>query len=202
MVAGTSGPTLGMNTTSAQPNPDKIWTAAAPLGRMWLMWATNDDRIYAVRSNRALTKWGPITRLTPPRDTTNTWGLDAEGSRGFADIVLNATVAGGTRFWHTRVTPQLTLTTTTRTIITNRARTAVFRVTDAGDPVRSAKVSFRGATRITNAAGFARFPVAIGKMTRTYIATARAGGYRPATTKVTLTPTPPRSSGSGTVVIN
>src|SRR6266508_6497157 len=42
--------------------------AAAPEGRLWVMWMRN-DRLYATRSNKAATRFEPIAVLRPPAGT-------------------------------------------------------------------------------------------------------------------------------------
>ncbi|MDH4346221.1 MAG: hypothetical protein OEW31_07800, partial [Thermoleophilia bacterium] len=74
--------------------------------------------------------------------------------------------------WHTQVLPPLSLAA-------KKGKSAVtFVVTDAGDPVAGAKVSFAGKSVTTNAAGKATAPSGSGK------AKATKAGYAPASAAV------------------
>ena len=111
-VARAGGSSLRLRLTDAQvPTiPGSTWTTPAPNGRMWLTWA-NRSGAFAVRSNKALTKWGPIQRVAAPRGSDTIWYTGGEGSRGFLDLFANITTrADGTRIYAERVKPALTLT--------------------------------------------------------------------------------------------
>jgi hypothetical protein len=119
--------------------------AAAPEGRLWLMWEQNGT-IYAARTNRAATKLGAANAIRPPSGAT-IYRLNGEGSAGPLDLIANLQAAGGQAFWHQQVWPKLSLTGS------RKGATIAFRVTDAGDPVAGATVKAGGKTLRTNAAG-------------------------------------------------
>lgn len=117
--------------------------AAAPEGRLWLVWERS-DAIYATRTNKAATRVGPTTRLPAPGGRT-VYRLNGEGSAGPLDLFVN----DGQGFWHRQVWPRLELRG-------SRSQGAiVFRVGDAGDPVAGATVKAGGRSLTTNAAGVA-----------------------------------------------
>ncbi|MGZ4353079.1 MAG: hypothetical protein ACXVZ4_06010 [Gaiellaceae bacterium] len=148
--------------------------AAAPSGRLWVMWSAG-GRLYAVRSNRAVTRFGPVTALAPPPGSSSVWKLVGEGSLGPLDLFVSATAGGGIAFYHRRVLPPLTLAASAG------AKGKVgFRVGDAGDPVSGAKVAVGGRTLTTGAGGSAATTLAPGS----YRATASLAGYRAATARV------------------
>ncbi|MGZ4388322.1 MAG: hypothetical protein ACXVZL_02970 [Gaiellaceae bacterium] len=151
-----------------------VYVAAAPSGRLWVMWSAG-GRLYAVRSNRAVTRFGPVTALAPPPGSSSVWKLVGEGSLGPLDLFVSATAGGGIAFYHRRVLPPLTLAASAG------AKGKVgFRVGDAGDPVSGAKVAVGGRTLTTGAGGSAATTLAPGS----YRATASLAGYRAATARV------------------
>jgi hypothetical protein len=128
--------------------------AAAPDGRLWLMWEQNGIR--------------------PPSGAT-IYRLNGEGSAGPLDLIANLQAAGGQAFWHQQVWPKLSLAGS------RKGTTVVFRVTDAGDPVAGATVRAGGKTLKTNAAGRATLTSAARGRVK---ATASKAAYAPATATV------------------
>jgi hypothetical protein len=151
--------------------------AAAPEGRLWLMWERNGT-IYAVRTNKAVTRVGPRTALRSPGGGS-VYGLWGEGSVGPLDLFANV-LSGAQAFWHQQVLPSLTLTArSART--SGGGRTLLFRVLDAGDPVAGAKVVAGGITAATDARG----SVAVRQRTAAAVtATATKVGYAKASLRV------------------
>ncbi len=123
--------------------------AAAPDGRLWLMWEQNGT-IYAARTNKAATQVGAVNALRPPSGGT-IYRLNGEGSAGPLDLIANVQAGGSQGFWHQQVWPKLTLTATSRA--SGNGRTIVFRVLDAGDPVPGATVKAGGKSLKTAANG-------------------------------------------------
>jgi hypothetical protein len=115
--------------------------AAAPDGRLWLMWEQNGT-IYAARTNKAASKVGTANTLKAPGSRT-IYRLNGEGSAGPLDLIVN----DGQALWHQQVWPKLSLTGA------RSGKNIVFRVTDAGDPVAGASVKAGGKTLKTNATG-------------------------------------------------
>jgi hypothetical protein len=119
--------------------------AAAPDGRLWLMWEQNGT-IHAARTNRSATSVGAVNAIRPPSGAS-IYRLNGEGSAGPLDLIANMQAAGGQALWHQQVWPKLSLTG-------SRSGTKiVFRVTDAGDAVAGARVKAGGKTLTTNASG-------------------------------------------------
>ena len=143
--------------------------AAAPDGRLWLMWEQNGT-IYAARTNRTATRVGAVNAIKPPSGAT-IYRLNGEGSAGPLDLIANMS-AGGQNLFHQQVWPKLSLAG-------SRSGTKiVFRVTDAGDPVASATVKAGGKSLKTAANGTATLsPAPKGRVK----ATASKAGYAPAT---------------------
>jgi hypothetical protein len=147
--------------------------AAAPEGRLWLMWEQNGT-IYAARTNRTATRLGAANAIRTPSGAT-IYRLNGEGSAGPLDLIANMQAAGGQAFWHQQVWPKLSLTGS------RKGATIAFRVTDAGDPVAGATVKAGGKTLKTNAAGRATLTKAPAGRVK---ASASKAAYAPATAAV------------------
>jgi hypothetical protein len=147
--------------------------AAAPDGRLWLMWEQNGT-IYAARTNKSATKVGASNAIRPPSGAT-IYRLNGEGSTGPLDLIANLQAGGGQALWHQQVWPKLELTGS------RAGKTIVFRVTDAGDPVAGAIVKAAGKTLKTAANGRATLSRAPSGRVK---ATASKAGYAPTNANV------------------
>ena len=125
---------------------DDVHLAAGPNGRIWVTW-NDGSKLYVRRSNKAVTKFGPVVRVNPPGGTRAIWKLTGEGSIGLLDLFASVSTPGSLATWQTQVRPPLRLTAVkTKTKVT-------FTVTDAGDPVAGAKVKFGSKTLTTKSNG-------------------------------------------------
>jgi hypothetical protein len=157
--------------------------AAAPGGHLWVLWYdTSQNKIHVIRSNAAVTKFGPGQTIAAPPSTSELDGLQAEGSLGPLDVValVLQTTAGATpAYWDIQLLPKLTLTGAPATVAPGKVVT--FTVTDVGDPVAGATVTFLGKKATTNSSGVATITVPTGTAAGSYQATAAAAGYTAAT---------------------
>ncbi|MCW2924097.1 MAG: hypothetical protein JWM98_1501 [Thermoleophilia bacterium] len=170
---------LGLRLADAQvpTTSDSVWTASAPNGRMWLSWS-NRSGVFATRSNKAFTKWGPIQRLALPAGTDTSWTTSGDGSLGPLDLFTNLTATGGGTFiWTRRIQPALTVTPVPARVLNNRAHTVRIRLTDAGDPVVGGSIRFRGVTRRTGFTGYATFTLPAGVRAGFYPVSGSSTGY-------------------------
>jgi hypothetical protein len=147
--------------------------AAAPDGRLWLMWEQNGT-IFAARTNRAASTLGAVNAIRPPGGAT-IYRLNGEGSAGPLDLIANMQAAGGQALWHQQVWPKLSLAGS------RSGKSIVFRVTDAGDAVARATVKAGGKTLKTDASGRATLAQAPGGRVK---ATASKAAYAPGTATV------------------
>jgi hypothetical protein len=143
--------------------------AAAPDGRLWLMWEVNGT-IFATRTNRTATRAGAVNALKAPGSRT-VYRLNGEGSAGPLDLIVN----DGQGLWHQQVWPKLQLSAS------RSGRNIVFRVLDAGDPVAGATVKAGGKTLKTAANGQATLKQGSAARVK---ATASKAGYTPASLSV------------------
>ncbi len=147
--------------------------AAAPDGRLWLMWERNGT-VFATRTNKSATRMGAMNALKPPGSRT-VYRLNGEGSAGPLDLVAN----DGQGLWHQQVWPKLQLIASSKKAGAGRAIT--FRVLDAGDPVAGATVKAGGKSLKTAANGQATLEQAQPARVN---ATASKAGYAPTSTTV------------------
>lgn len=156
---------------------EDVNASPAPEGRIWVMWqSSSKKRLYARRSNRAATRFGPVTVIKPPSGTTSIWKVGGEGSLGTLDLLVSVSTSNSLATWHTQVRPRLSLGCKGGKIVS-------CTVTDAGDPVAGAKVKIGGKNLISNAQGKIAANVAPGLLT----VVASKGGYKGASTRVRST---------------
>lgn len=183
-VGAVTGPSLRLRLPGAA-NAETVWTAAAPLGRMWVSWA--DSRgVWAVRSNKALTQWGALQLLKGPRNFDSVWGTTGNAERGTYDLFANISVGSDYRIWQTRVRPKLSIFPPVLLSKNNVARTVKLRLTDAGDVVPGT-IRFRGTTKAVDALGYASFVVPAGATRGVQPAIGSSTGYVPGRSIVRIT---------------
>jgi hypothetical protein len=166
---GTARPQIVVKASRAE----HVNVAAAPQGRLWLMWEQSGT-IHATRTNPAATRIGAVNTLKPPGGGT-IFRLNGEGSAGPLDLVVNVNAGGKQGLWHQQVQPKLQLTASSRKA--GNGRVVTFRVLDAGDPVPGATVKAGGRTLRTTANGTASLAQAKVAPVR---ALASKAGYAPA----------------------
>lgn len=168
---------------SSSQHAAKVAIAAAPGGHLWVLWYdTSQNKIHVIRSNAAATKFGPGQTIAAPPNTVEVSGLQAEGSQGPLDVVAQAlqNVSGLPVFFSDiQLLPKLTLTGSPATVAPGK--TVTFTVTDVGDPVAGATVTFLGKNATTNSSGVATVTVPSGTASGSYKATAAKTGYTSAT---------------------
>jgi hypothetical protein len=148
--------------------------AAAPGGRLWVFWARR-NMLFATRSNAKVTRFGRTVPVKPPKGTSSLFSLNGEGSRGPLDVLALVQKGGAAGYWHQRVLPGLTLSAKQK-----KGGKVVLKVTDAGDPVKGAKVALGNGSELTGAKGTASFTIAPGR----HQAKASKAGYAPDSARV------------------
>jgi hypothetical protein len=157
----------------------------APNGAFWMMWK-DDNLVFARRSNPALTKWGAIVKVKPPKGTGTVYDVIGEGSSGPLDLLANVDIGGALAYWHQRILPGLSISAKPKKVSASVGGKVKFTVTDAGKAIPGATVKFRGGTRTTNASGKAKFTIPPGAKGGKKKATATKSGYSKASTKVKI----------------
>jgi hypothetical protein len=156
--------------------------AADPEGRLWVFWIerSSPPRIFARRSNKAATKFGPAVKIKAPPGQQSAYKIAGNAQAGALDIVgLFGSISTQAQF-HTQVLPGLELTASPSHISKKRLTKVKFTVRDP-DPVKGAKVSAGSASATTNAKGEATLTVGAAKKVT---ATAKKAGYTLGTLKL------------------
>ncbi|MEA2493742.1 MAG: hypothetical protein QOJ29_1653 [Thermoleophilaceae bacterium] len=149
--------------------------AAAPDGRLWVFWSeqSSPPQIFARRSNKSATKFGPAIKLIAPPGQQSAYKIDGNAQNGPLDLVVLFGTVSTQAQWHTQVLPALALKAK------SSAGKVTFTVSDP-DPVKGAKVSAKGKSAMTNATGHVTLTLPPGKVTPK----ATKSGYSSATLKL------------------
>jgi hypothetical protein len=158
--------------------------AAAPKGRLWLYWEDRNDW-RATRSNKAATKFGPVTVLTLPNKNDNPSNqIAGNGAAGPLEAIgIVTTPTNVTQVIERQVLPRLSIAAAHAV---KRGAKLHVKVTDVGDPVAGATVHFAGAKAKTNSKGEATIKVSKHASLGKTKVTATVGGYTPVSAKVTI----------------
>ena len=165
--------------------------AAGPGGHMWILWFNEStNKIDVVRTNSAVTRFGTRRVISGPPRIALFSALRAEGSQGPLDVLalVQQTTAGSSpAYYDTQLLPELRIAASPRKVSHRRATTITFKVTDSGDPVAGAKVTFLGQTVTTNSHGAASVKVPKGTAKGNHEAVATRNGFVPARITITVT---------------
>jgi hypothetical protein len=136
-------------------------------GRLWVAWK-DGTHVLAARSNKAATKWGAAVDAGAPKGAGSLYDVDASATKDGVDLFGNFSpnTQPTSSTFHTRIRPGLTLTAK------RKAGTVTVTVTDAGAPVKGAKVKAAGKRDTTDSKGRATLSLK-GRAT----ATVTAKGY-------------------------
>jgi hypothetical protein len=163
--------------------------APGPEGRLWIWWERS-NRIVATRTNKAVTRVGPLEVVAGPPGVRNVSRTAAEGSRGPLDVIVNARTAEGGAMWHTQLLPSLAATAEPSSFSSRQAVAVRVSVTDVGDPVAGARVSASSRTAVTGADGVATLSFPAGTSPGAIRIAVEAPGYKATTTSVRAMPSP------------
>jgi hypothetical protein len=149
--------------------------AAAPDGRLWVLWGRvtgSGVRVHARRSNPSVTAWGARVSVAAPGKSDTIWKLVGSAQTGRLDLLGSFRTAGSeASHFHTQLMPGLTLSGTLK------GGTLKVKVTDAGSPVPGAKVRAAGVSKTTGANGRATLSLPGKRPRRSVVATAGKKGF-------------------------
>ena len=148
-----------------------IAMASAANGRLWIAWV-GGDKVHAVRTSPTGMQFGAVRTIGRPPTSSSLYRIAVDGTRGAADVVVNAAPA----LFHQQILPGLTLRAQPTRWPAQTVKTVTFTVLDAGAPVGSAKVTAlsRGCTTNTSGTCTITFP----KLSaRRFVAVATKPGY-------------------------
>jgi hypothetical protein len=136
--------------------------AADPDGRLWVMWEdTAESSLYALRTDEDASQLGAIVAFDKAPDADTVWKLQGNATSDSLDVFASFTTPDALATWHTQVLPGLTVDTK------KTKKNVTFTVSDAGEPIKGAKIAFKKKTVTTNAKGQAVGPVGKGAATVT-----------------------------------
>jgi hypothetical protein len=171
----------GGSKTLARGQYTSAAVCAGPAGRLWVAWGDRADGLFVTRSNRAVSAFEAVQKLKLPHNTQD--GLtfaQCEGSQGPLDLFADVVIGSASGFWRTHVLARFTL----RADVTQKKAGAKVTLVarDAGDPVAGASLTIGSRHLKTDASGQATLTLRPGS----YRASAKAGGYAPASTRFSV----------------
>ncbi|MFZ2014289.1 MAG: hypothetical protein WAV00_10740 [Nocardioides sp.] len=164
-------------------NAGDVAISAGPQGRIWVAWYdASTNKVKVTRTNRGASRFGRVLTFSTPCFEGGLLGLTSGTSSRVVIGMQCLNKKSKTEEYVTRTTAALTLGASAHKV--SKGTTITFTVTDAGDAVAGAKVSFEGHTATTNSVGRAKLK-ATAKGTATVKAT--KSGYVAATTRIKVT---------------
>lgn len=150
-----------------------------PSGRLWTTWIDPNDDVRGVRTSPRGFDYGGVASGSHPKNEDVLYHVSVEGSRSRADVVVNA----GDALYYRQLQAGLTLKASPSTWRAGRRTSVTFRVRDAGDKIKNAKVRAGGRNCKTKGSGKCTitFP---GLSPRRFTATASKNGYGDDTVKL------------------
>jgi hypothetical protein len=163
--------------------------AAAPDGRIWVVWTDQikgEPHVFARRSNPDVTEFGAPIDAGRPTGGTSAYRLDASVAPAGLDVfgTFGIGTTPGVQTYYTRVLPGLTLKASPHKLHRGHPSTVTFTVRDAGDPVAGAKVSAGGQSDTTNSKG--KTPLTLTGSGQSVTAHATHNGYTAGEVKLTV----------------
>lgn len=171
------------NTTSAVvasgPAGKRASLAAAPDGRMWVLWSeqTSPPQIFARRSNKAATKFGPAVKIKAPPGADSIFKIDGNAQAGPLDVVVLGGAANLAQ-WHTQILPALDIAGSPK----KKGGATTFTVTDP-EPVSGVKITAGGKSGTTNGTGKVTLTLK-GTKAKSLKVTAKKTGYTTASERL------------------
>jgi hypothetical protein len=158
--------------------------AADPEGRLWVFWVERStNQVFARRSNKSATKFGPATKVKAPSGQQSAFKIDGNSQAGALDVVvLFGDSTGKQAQWHTQFLPALDLAASPSKINGGKSTAVKFTVSDP-DPVKGAKVSAGGRSATTDAKGHATIDLGPTKAKK-IAASAKKTGYSSGSAKL------------------
>jgi hypothetical protein len=158
---------------------EHVTAAAAPDGRVWVLWTerrgANRPVVLARRSNPEGTEWGAVVSANAPAGATDVWKLDADAQAGPLDVLGSFSTPSALATWHTQLLPGITLTASPAQLSAEHARRVTLHALDAGGPLKGATISLGGRHGTTDAAG--AVTLMVGPVHGRLTATASKSGY-------------------------
>ena len=173
---------IGLRATGAY----NVTLTSAPAGRLWVYW-WDSKGWHATRSNRAATRFGPVTTIPFPSNTNHAAiaGYGAAGPLEAVSLSIPGYNPANAAIFATQIKPRLSCGRSPASV--NPGAKVAIVVRDAGDAVAGATVHFMGMTAKTNKYGVAHFTVPSGASAGKRTAYAGRAGYTGCSTTVRVT---------------
>ena len=186
-VGASSAKTVPGSTNA--PAPPRVALAAGKQGRLSVVWYdVAKNVIRAVRTNTSATGFGLIRSIKPPAHTSSINRIQAEGTFGRLDVIVNDSLTTGPiDLFHTQILAGMKLTASPSSFSHTKATTVTFKVADAGQGVKGAKVTCIGKSATTGSAGTAKISYPKGTPAGKHVCTAKKSGYNPGKTTIRVT---------------
>lgn len=144
-------------------------------GHLWLAYTTQQHGRLVLITQRSdavssTAVFGSRVEAALPVGTSAIKDVELSGRPGAADVLVTALVGGGLRTFAAQTLPGLSMGETTKPANGGR-RELSFTVTDAGQPVRNARIDIRGHTLATDGKGHASITLAADDQSHTAAAT-------------------------------
>lgn len=149
-----NAPVIGRIRGSGSP---AVAIAPTSDGRLWILWTKGfgDPDVFARRTNVGARKQGAVVNAGHPRDAMQAYKVDASAVGGVLDVLgeFNTGTTTTAVVSHRRIKPGLTVKAFPGAIPSGNPTDVEFRVLDAGDPVRGARVRVDRRSGTTNSGG-------------------------------------------------
>lgn len=131
-----------------------VGVAPDPDGRLWVYWTLRGAKptVFARRSNRAATAFGPTVAAGAPRGQQSGYKISGDAQSSKLDVVGLFGDAQSQAQWHTQVLPGLAIKASRSAVRRGTTTKVTFTVSDP-DPVKGATVRAGGRSATTDANG-------------------------------------------------
>lgn len=142
----------GFDTIARMKGIGEVAITADPNGRLWGLW-TRKGRVYARRSNPAVTRWGKTVTMRYPKDTVGVTTLQADAQARVVDVLAHSQQVGNSGFFHTQMEPGISFRAKPKRFSRDETKSVRFTTKDAGAPLPNSRITVAGKSCTTNANG-------------------------------------------------
>jgi len=142
----------GFDTVARMKGIGEVAITADPNGRLWGLW-TRKGRVYARRSNPAVSRWGKTVTMRYPKDTVGVTTLQADAQARVVDVLAHSQQVGNSGFFHTQMEPGISFRAEPKRFSRDQTKSVRFTTKDAGAPLANSRVTVAGKSCTTNSNG-------------------------------------------------
>jgi hypothetical protein len=178
--------TGGSTTIARMKGIGEVAITADPNGRLWGLW-TRNGRVYARRSNPAVSRWGKTVTMRYPKDTVGVTTLQADAQAKVVDVLAHSQQVGNSGFFHTQMEPGISFRAEPKRFSRDETKSVRFTTKDAGAPLANARVTVAGKSCTTNSNGACTIDLGPFEKRKRLKAKATHAGYKFALRKLRVT---------------